>query len=152
MKKDKKIIYGLSFLIVLGASASIDYIKDYIQTPAVVTVDDDEKNPFLEKVTEEFNNIENNDDRLLIHKIFSGSASFLEVCDNLKGTHEFDPILGRVQNNYSWDREKYPSFTDAVSYYLIDVDFDIPKPLETEDQRLAFAKIFRDLSEATKYE
>ena len=44
MKKDKKIIYGLSFLIVLGASASIDYIKDYIQTPAVVAVEDDEKN------------------------------------------------------------------------------------------------------------
>jgi hypothetical protein len=107
---------------------------------------------YLSTVTEEFKKIEDKNDKILIYKLFSGAASFLEVCESLDGTYQFDPIIAKVQTSYGWNREKYPSFTDAVSEYLVSVDYDTPKPLKTKQERLDFSKIFKDLSEATKYE
>ena len=106
----------------------------------------------IAQVSDEFNKIESKDDKILIYKLFSGAANFLEVCEDMDGTYQFDPILSKVQTSYGWDREKYPSFTDAVSNYLISVGYDIPKPLKTKEERMEFSKIFKALSEATKHE
>lgn len=106
----------------------------------------------LEKVTEEFNKIESRDDRVLIYKLFAGAAEYLSNCQTMTETAQFDPLLGKVQTSYGWDRERYSAFTDAVSNYLVSVDYDTPKKLETVDQRKDFAKIFQGLAEATKYE
>lgn len=106
----------------------------------------------LEKVTEEFNKIESRDDRVLIYKLFAGAAEYLNNCQTMTETAQFDPLLGKVQTSYGWDRERYSAFTDAVSNYLVSVDYDTPKKLETVDQRKDFAKIFQGLAEATKYE
>ncbi len=106
----------------------------------------------LQKVQAAFDAIENAEDRLTIHKLFSGAADYLSVCEDLDNTTQFDPILGKVQSSYGWDREKYSNLTDAVSEYLVSVKYDDPKPLRTKSERQQFAKIFMDLSEATKYE
>ena len=106
----------------------------------------------LEKVTEEFNKIESRDDRVLIYKLFAGAAEYLSSCQTMTETARFDPLLGKVQTSYGWDREKHSAFTDAVSNYLVSVDYDTPKKLETVKQRKDFAKIFQGLAEATKYE
>lgn len=106
----------------------------------------------LNNVTSEFKKIQSEEDKKLIYKLFSGAASYLSVCESLDGTHQFDPILGRVQSSYGWQRDKYPAFTDAVSGYLISVGYDKPKSLESASDRFAFAKIFQDLAEATKNE
>lgn len=112
----------------------------------------EEKTEELEKVQEVFNSIENKDDKMTIHKLFSGGADYLSVCESLESTSRFDPILGRVQTSYGWDREKYPKLTDAVSEYLISVGYDEPKELKTSRDRKDFAKIFQNLAEVTKYE
>lgn len=122
------------------------------EEPAPVVVGDSKLSPELQKVKIAFDSIQDADDKLTIHKLFAGSADYLAVCKELETTAQFDPILGKVQSSYGWDREKYPALTDAVSEYLISVKYQEPKSLKTDQDRKAFAKIFQDLSEATKYE
>ena len=106
----------------------------------------------LDQVSQVFSNIQSKEDKVLIYKLFSGSAEYLKNCKSLQATQQFDPILGRVQSSYGWNREKYPEFTDAVSSYLVAVGYNVPKPLTNDQQRLEFANIFEGLAEATKYE
>lgn len=115
----------------------------------VVIIGDSEE---LQKVQEVFQSIESKEDKLLIYKLFAGAGEYLKNCKNMDNTSRFDPILGRVQSSYGWDRERYPEFTDAVSEYLISVGYDEPKQLNNSRDRKEFAKIFQDLAEATKYE
>ena len=115
----------------------------------VVIIGDSEE---LQKVQEVFQSIESKEDKLLIYKLFAGAGEYLKNCKNMDNTSRFDPILGRVQSSYGWDRERYPEFTDAVSEYLISVGYDEPKQLNNSKDRKDFAKIFQDLAEATKHE
>ena len=108
--------------------------------------------PELVRVEQTFNSISSQEDKLTIHKLFSGAAEYLSNCQELDSTGQFDPILGKVQTSYGWQRDKYTAFTDAVSDYLVSVDYQEPKKLTTLEQRQTFAKIFQDLAEATKYE
>ena len=137
------------FLIRPDSSYELD-----INKPAMVvgaSQDNTLNTEALKNVKREFDKIESVEDRETIHKLFSGSASFLTTCKSLKGTYQFSPILGRVQSSYGWNREKYPKFTDAVSDYLVEVGYDEPKQLITTRERLDFAQIFIDLSKATTY-
>ena len=106
----------------------------------------------ISKVSDVFSTIQSREDKLTIYKLFAGSAEYLQNCKSLQATQQFDPILGRVQSSYGWNREKYPEFTDAVSEYLVSVGYDEPKPLTTDEQRKNFSNIFQSLAEATKYE
>jgi hypothetical protein len=108
--------------------------------------------PELIKVEQTFSSISSQEDKLTIHKLFSGAAEYLSNCEELDSTGQFDPILGRVQSSYGWNREKYPALTDAVSDYLVSVGYREPKKLSSKSERDQFASIFRDLAEATKYE
>ena len=121
-------------------------------TETNVLVIGDDLTPELQKVQEVFNSIESKSDRLTVHKLFAGGADYLAACKSLESTSRFDPILGRVQSSYGWDREKYPDLTDAVSEYLISVGYDQPKELKSSQDREDFAKIFQDLAGVTKYE
>lgn len=106
----------------------------------------------IDEVAKEYQAIESDEDRQLIYKLFAGAAEYLRSAETLEGTQSFGPILGRVQTTYGWEREKYPTFTDAVSDYLISVDYQKPKKLDTPRARENFAQIFDELAEATKYE
>ena len=116
-------------------------------TPQVVANDS-----AIGNVSQAFSSIESKEDKLTIYKLFAGSAEYLNNCKSLQATQQFDPILGRVQSSYGWNREKYPAFTDAVSEYLVSVGYNQPKPLTTDQQRKDLANIFKSLAEATKYE
>ena len=119
--------------------------KDEDETNEVVAVD-----VKLNNVKEEFSKIENDSDKRLIYKLFSGAAEYLKNSKSLANTSQFDPILGRVQSSYGWAREKYPEFTDAVSEYLIAAGFDQPRKLETQEDRDWFHSIFESLTGAIK--
>lgn len=106
----------------------------------------------LEIVQEEFQAIESREDKLTIYKLFAGAGDYLSVCEDLSDTSQFDVLLAKVQTSYGWNRERYPEFTDAVSDYLISVDYDEPQLLNSSRKRRDFAKIFLDLAEVTKYE
>jgi hypothetical protein len=106
--------------------------------------------PELDKVKEEFNKIESKEDKLLIYKLFAGASEYLAAAETLQSTNQFDPILGKVQTSYGWNREKYSKFTDAVSEYLVSVGYDEPKALSSSVDRKEFAKIFKNLAEAIK--
>lgn len=124
-------------------------IEMYLTNPIGVSAELDGE---LLKVKEEFDKIESKEDKLLIHKMFAGSADYLLACKSLDSTAQFGPLLGKVQSSYGWNRDKYSDFTDAVSDYLVSVDYDEPKKLSSTSDRKEFAKIFQDLAEATKYE
>lgn len=141
------ILIGVAFAFSCVGIDLSKFIKPIEQTVASAT-----QSTGLELVKEEFKKIESKDDRILIYKLFAGSADYLTNVKTLTQTSQFDPVLGRVQNSYGWSREKYPKFTDAVSAYLVSVKYDEPKKLSSKEDIAAFQKIFADLAEATKYE
>jgi len=102
----------------------------------------------LNNVRTEFVKIESPEDKILIYKLFSGSAEYLKNSVSLKDTSQFDPILSRVQTSYGWNRESYPDFTQAVSDYLIAVGYDEPRKLDTKEAREWFQDIFETLAGA----
>lgn len=130
----------------IGYSTQFAQTKSELEIRPVTAVS--EISP-TEKVKAEFNKIESKEDRILIHKMFSGASDYLKNCKSLSQTGQFDPILGRVQTSYGWQREKYPKFTDEVSNYLKSVGFETPKTLDNEESRKEFQKIFEGLAEAT---
>lgn len=97
----------------------------------------------------EFQKIDSEEDRLTIYKIFSGAADYLEHAKTLESSGQFDPVMGRVQSSYGWNREKYPKFTDAVEKLIIARGYDIPRKLDNEDDRQWLADIFEELAAAT---
>ena len=138
---NKAILIAALFVGVVG-------YENYTATTPQIIADDSPING----VSKAFSEIQSREDKLTIYKLFAGSAEYLQNCKSLQATQQFDPILGRVQSSYGWNREKYPAFTDAVSEYLLSVGYNEPKPLETDQQRKDFANIFQSLAEATKYE
>lgn len=146
-------LFSILFIVLFAGCIEIKVsTPEKNEEPAPVVVGDSKLSPELQKVKIAFDSIQDVNDKLTIHKLFAGSADYLAVCKELETTEQFDPILGKVQSSYGWDREKYPALTDAVSEYLISVKYQEPKSLKTDQDRKAFAKIFQDLSEATKYE
>lgn len=146
-------LFSILFIVLFAGCIEIKVsTPEKNEEPAPVVVGDSKLSPELQKVKIAFDSIQDVNDKLTIHKLFAGSADYLAVCEELETTAQFDPILGKVQSSYGWDREKYPALTDAVSEYLISVKYQEPKSLKTDQDRKAFAKIFQDLSEATKYE
>lgn len=135
----------VGFLFFQNNQSSVN--EQLLPTPSIVVSADE-----INNVKNEFKKIQSKDDKILIHKLFAGSAEYLKVCEELNNTSQFDPILGKVQTSYGWNREKYPDFTTAVSDYLVSVDYDTPKELKTKKQRLEFANIFDALAKATKNE
>ena len=93
----------------------------------------------LKLVEKEFTKIDSTEDKELIHKLFAGAGIYLSKCQVMVNTSQFDPILGRVQSSYGWERDKYSDFTDAVSDYLVSVEYDIPKDLKTNQEIVAAA-------------
>jgi hypothetical protein len=139
-------------LLLIGIALFVGYSAQFKPEPEIKPVATiaaiSEVSP-AEKVKAEFKKIESKEDRILIHKMFSGASDYLKNCKSLSQTGQFDPILGRVQNSYGWKREKYPKFTDEVSNYLKAMGFETPKTLDNEESRKEFQKIFEGLAEAT---
>lgn len=142
-------IIVIGFLALIGFNSVKPEISD---TPIVASSSEADKTSKIDKVKEEFAKIESKDDKILIYKQFAGASDFLFSAKKLTHTGQFDPILGRVQSSYGWDREKYADFTTAVSEYLVEVGYDDPKNLDSKEDLESFRKIFQELSEATKYE
>ena len=135
--------------LILGGYIASDRILD-ISIPIVIVGNGNDEgseklSPALLKVSEEFLKIQSEDDRILIYKLFSGSAEYLQNSSFVGNTGQFDPILGRVQSSYGWEREKYPAFTDAVSEYLIEAGYDKSRDLDDAEARQWFHSIFKHL-------
>lgn len=105
----------------------------------------------LKRVKAEYDSMRDKD-KENIYKQFSGSYLFLKTNKSVKKTSDFDPILGRVQSDYGWNREKYPEFTEAVSDFLLEQGYDEPKVLDNDEDREWFCQIFYSLYMAIKNE
>lgn len=147
MNKDNVLILILFVALFTGLGSNI-----MPQKIKVLKDDNQSLSSELKQVKEEFSKIESKEDKILIYKLFSGAGDYLQNAEKLSSTPQFDPVLGRVQTSYGWNREKYKSFTDSVSNYLKSVDYQTPKKLESKTDRENFSKIFKSLAEVTKYE
>jgi len=140
--------------LILGGYIASDRIFDIsIGSPTALVgeeggEDSEKLSPALLKVRGEYLKIENKGDRTLIYKLFAGSAEYLKHSVSLKHTGQFDPMLGRVQTSYGWDREKYPDFTQAVSDFLVEAGYEEPRELLEESDRKWFQGIFESLANA----
>ncbi len=148
MKTQDYLFVGVVAAVLLVNAAPNFYTKivSDIQLPVGIVA----STPELDEVKEEFNKIESKEDKLLIYKLFAGASEYLAAAETLQSTNQFDPILGKVQTSYGWNREKYSKFTDAVSEYLVSVGYDEPKTLSSSVDRKEFAEIFKNLAEAIK--
>lgn len=105
----------------------------------------------LKEVVKEFNKMSKEDQNVL-YKQWAGAASFIKSSKSLESTKDFDPLLGKVQADYGWDREKYPELTDAISEYLKEQGYEEPRELTKKSDRDWFYNIFFSLSMAVKNE
>ena len=105
----------------------------------------------LKRIKSEYENLRDKD-KEIIYKQFSGAYLFLKTNKSIKKTSDFDPILGKVQSDYGWNREKYPEFTEAVSDFLVEQGYDEPKTLDNDSDREWFCQIFYSLYMAIKNE
>lgn len=148
MKAQDYFLFALVIGVLLIGNVNVQTLFNQEIQPQLISTSVNSKE--LQKVKDEFNKIESESDKLLIYKLFSGASEYLSVAKSLESTSQFDPIIGKVQTSYGWNREKYPDFTTAVSDYLVSVKYDEPKPLSSDEDRKRFAEIFKDLSEAIK--
>lgn len=105
----------------------------------------------LKEVAKEFKSM-SKEDQDCLYKQWAGAASFIKSSKSLESTKDFDPLLGRVQADYGWNREKYPKLTDAISVYLKEQGFQEPRELKSSSDREWFYNIFFSLSMAVKNE
>ena len=142
------------FVFVMGYTVAIVPFDFLSQSISAVSDNDQEEivelSAALKKVRAEYIKISDKADRTLIYKLFAGSAEYLSHAVSLQTTAQFDPMLGRVQSSYGWERDKHKEFTDAVSDYLIEAGYDEPRKLSTEEDREWFRDIFRALTDAIK--
>ena len=141
------------FVFVMGYTVAIVPFDFLSQSISGVSDDQEERvelSVALKNVRAEYLKISDTADRTLIYKLFAGSAEYLSHAVSLKTTAQFDPMLGRVQSSYGWERDKHKEFTDAVSDYLIEAGYDEPRKLSTEEDRKWFRDIFRSLTDAIK--
>ena len=155
MKENSKpnlALHAISFCLVFVVGYTVAIVPfDFLpQSISTVSDDDVELSDALKKVRTEYLKISDKADRTLIYKLFAGSAEYLSHAVSLKTTAQFDPMLGRVQSSYGWERDKHKEFTDAVSDYLIEAGYEEPRQLSTEEDRKWFRNIFRSLADAIK--
>tara|TARA_R110000824_G_scaffold53483_14_gene148127 strand:- start:475 stop:954 length:480 start_codon:yes stop_codon:yes gene_type:complete len=134
--------------VCLGGYVALDKVSDISDTTVLVGEDSEKLSPALLKVRGEYLKIEDKGDRTLIYKLFAGSAEYLKNSVVLKHTGQFDPMLGRVQTSYGWNREKYPDFTQAVSDFLVEAGYEEPRELLEESDKKWFQGIFESLVNA----
>jgi hypothetical protein len=142
------LVFGLGYSIAVAPFSSSFTLSS--QVTADTTDETAELSDALKKVRSEYLKISDEADRVLVYKLFAGSAEYLSNAVSLQTTSQFDPMLGRVQSSYGWERDKYKKFTDAVSDYLIDAGYDEPRKLSTEEDRKWFRDIFKSLTNAIK--
>lgn len=135
--------------LILGAALLLTNFLNKPPSLSNISTSQVYSNQSLDKVKSEFSKIPK-EDQILIYKMIAGGADYLKNAQSLSSTAQFDPVLARVQTSYSWNREKYPSFTDAVSEYLVSSGYEEPKELSSKEDRLKFSKIFEDLEAALK--
>ena len=155
MKGNSKLNLALNatafcFIFIMGYTVAVVPFNVLPQSIPAVSDDNVEPSAALEKVRSEYLKISDQADRILIYKLFAGSAEYLSHAVSLQTTAQFDPMLGRVQSSYGWERDKHKKFTDAVSDYLIEAGYDEPRKLSTEEDREWFRDIFRSLTDAIK--
>ena len=159
MKENSKsnlALHIISFCLVFGVGYTVAVVPFDLLPQYISTISDDnqeeveELSAALKKVRAEYLTISDKADRILIYKLFAGSAAYLSHAVSLQTTAQFDPMLGRVQSSYGWERDKHKEFTDSVSDYLIEAGYDEPRKLSTEEDRRWFRDIFRSLTDAIK--
>ena len=145
----------ISFCLILGVGYMVAVETLALRPPLSSQVVDNQDDALklssaLKKVRSEYLKISDEAARILIYKLFAGSSEYLSHAVSLQTTSQFDPILGRVQSSYGWERDKYKKFTDAVSDYLTEAGYDEPRKLSKEEDRKWFRDIFKSLADAIK--
>ena len=102
----------------------------------------------LNKVVEEAKKL-TKEDRDFAFKQFSGLNQYV-LNSSIPSSDKIDVIITRVQSDYKWGSGKYPTFTDAVSVYLKEKNYQKPVKFDTQANRETTASIFFDLADAVK--
>jgi hypothetical protein len=89
------------------------------------------------------------EDREFAFKQFSGMNQYI-LNSEVPSSDKLDSLIGRVQDDYKWGREKYPNFTTAVSDYLKEKNYQKAVKFDTQSARESTASIFFDLADAVK--
>lgn len=89
------------------------------------------------------------EDCILIYKIFSGCASYVEKSTKLSTTLEVFKLIGTVEKDYGWNNEKYKDLTDVIEKDLTEKGFQKPQELTSEVKNNVI-KTLKGYSEAVR--
>lgn len=95
-------------------------------------------------VITEFKKLSKEDQESYLTQI-TGASLFLEKYKHLGSSSDFNNILYGVVRDFGWEREKYPSFSDALEKYLKDSGYNIPRDLSNDEDRLWMYNIFNSI-------
>lgn len=116
----KRIVLTLAFLLSLCGCGLIEFENTQpTPKPDVVVVDKEVNKEIVDALAEA-----TLDDCIVLYKIFGGAYQYVDATDKPNTTKELFEILDRVQQDYKWNKEKYPKLTDAIEKDLASKKFD----------------------------
>jgi|688.fasta_scaffold232717_4 hypothetical protein len=128
-----------------------DSINPNISVPKFqVSQEDDAVKASLLTVKKEYEKIQNPEDKLIIYKMFAGAGDYLSVAKTLGSNVEFNSLFANTLVTYGWEKEKYPTFTDAISSYLKSVNYHIPKKITSKQDIENLGQVFKSIEEVLK--
>lgn len=104
--------------------------------------------PELTRVYEESKKMTQSD-RSAVLKQYLGISEYIKN-SNVDRYAKIDPISIRVQGDYGYARETYPTYSDAISAYITANGLENDVVFSTREARLKTAKVFSDAAEAIK--
>lgn len=87
------------------------------------------------------------EDCITAYTFFSGMSLYIEKSSKLTTTDQVQDLFIKVEDDYKWDREKYPKLTDVIATDMINRGFKTPREINQETKKLLISA-FNEYGEA----
>ena len=131
----------LSFCFVSGCGLFTVEIKVPTDKPAIKA----SANPLEDEIVAALKDAPK-EDCIVIYKIFRGAAEYFTHSKKLGNTIDCFDVLGKVEDDFGWEKEKYSKLTDIIEADLKSKEFLNPTKFD-EDVRTKIVKTFQEYSD-----
>lgn len=87
------------------------------------------------------------DDCITIYKVFMGASEYFKYSTKLKNTLSCFDLIGKVEDDYGWSKEKYKDLTDCIESDLKQRGFALPKDVDA-NVRADLVNTFKQYADA----
>lgn len=87
------------------------------------------------------------EDCVTAYTFFAGMSLYIEKGSKLTNTSDIQELIKSMEDDYGWDRGKYPKFTEVIKTDIINNGFRQPKEL-TPEIKTTFINMFNGYGKA----